>query len=156
MKHLAILIYLILGAPLTMGGKMFNPFRLSAIPSPCIFNLNFNLVGECLKYFRLSRNRFCIKFKFVFLLSLGQGWSQHWCEQIRISPLPICQAVCTNTANMSPLCSFTVKMAAKVHFGCHSGSNIKMEVLIKSSHERHLCFCQMKVFAAFLPEGKKG
>ena len=76
-KNLAILIYLILGAPLTMGGKMFNPFRLSAIPSPCIFNLNFNLVGECLKYFRLSRTRCCIKFKFVFLLSLD-GWHVHW------------------------------------------------------------------------------
>ena len=42
------LIDLILGAPLTMGGKMFNPLRLSAIvPSdPCIFN-PLNLVSEC-------------------------------------------------------------------------------------------------------------
>ena len=144
------LVNLILGAPLTMGGKMFNPLRLSANPSEwCIFN--FKLVSECLKclgfliwtcqspqwyFFLLAQGLRLFMFTCCWLLwddamSTGQRWCQYWWEQTRTSFFPLCQAVCTNTTNMSPPYTFTANIGTPVHFECHSRFNIKLEAFIK-------------------------
>ena len=76
------LIDLILGAPLTMGGKMFNPLRLSAIvPSdPCIFNpLNLS-VSEIFHLFPkldASNSSFFFLRPLAFLF-YGMRCPQYW------------------------------------------------------------------------------
>ena len=135
------LIDLILGAPLTMGGKMFNPLRLSAIvPSdPCIFNpLNLS-VSEI---FHLFPKLDASNSSFFFLRSLaflfyGMRCPQYWQEQTRF--LPMCQAVCTNTPNISPPCQneghqYTLSAIQELISSWKHQS--------KSSQERHLSFCQ--------------
>ena len=126
------LIDLILGAPLTMGGKMFNPLRLSAIvPSdPCIFN-PLNLVSECVWNFSLVSKTWCIKFKLLFFAftCFSLLWDAMSTVLARANKIP--SYVSSSLYQYTQYITTVPKWGTPVHFECHSGINIKLEASIK-------------------------
>ena len=123
------LIDLILGAPLTMGGKMFNPLRLSAIvPSdPCIFNpLNLS-VSEIFHLFQNLMHQIQVSFFCVHLLFSFMGCDVHSTGRANKIPSYVSSSLYQYTQYITTV----PKWGTPVHFECHSGINIKLEASIK-------------------------
>ena len=80
MVKLVILMDLIVGAPLTMGGKIFKPLRLSARPSEFMFSLSQNVWN----FNHLSFCRIHLLWNFIKdVMSNELAWSQYCCESTR-------------------------------------------------------------------------
>ena len=103
---------LIVGAPLTMGGKIFKPLRLSARPSECIFSLSQNVWN----FNHLSFCRIHLLWNFIKdVMSNELAWSQYCCESTRAPSSYVSRSLVQYCRYVTSV-QFTLKMKTPEYF----------------------------------------
>ena len=112
MVKLVILMDLIVGAPLTMGGKIFKPLRLSARPSEFMFSLSQNVWN----FNHLSFCRIHLLWNLIKdVMSNELAWSQYCCESTRAPPSYVSRSLVQYCRYVTSV-QFTLKMKTPEYF----------------------------------------
>ena len=131
------------GLPSQWGARCSTRWgcRPSSLPTPAsstpsIWSVSVSEIFHLFPKLDASNSSFFFLRSLAFLF-YGMRCPQYWQEQTRF--LPMCQAVCTNTPNISPPCQneghqYTLSAIQELISSWKHQS--------KSSQERHLSFCQ--------------